>query len=93
MLALFDTSAMSDNDDSKRTVKINDFKASEEWHHALKMAAQEDERTIAEEILALVTLGLKVRQRLKDTEDQMVTEAASEVATKDPPKNRHKGTG
>lgn len=42
---------MADDGASKRTVKINDFKAPEEWYQALKRAAQEDDRTVSEAII------------------------------------------
>lgn len=61
MLDLSETSIMTDDGANKRTVKINDFKAPEEWYQALKRAAQEDDRTISEAIIHLVSLGLKVR--------------------------------
>jgi hypothetical protein len=93
MLGFSDTSHMSDESSSKRTVKINDFKVPAEWHQTVKTAAREDRRKISEEIIHLVYLGLQVRKRMKDSEGLLIDETASDVLTKGPPKQKQKGIG
>lgn len=84
---------MDDTRTEKRDIKVNAFKAPEEWYEMVKVIAKERHTTINSAIIYLVYLGIPLYGKVKEGERSIIAEAVANYKTKEPSHTQKKSSG